>query len=130
LSANGKTLAILDGAGQVTLKSEDMKDVKVTFNDKIELPKTFALSQNYPNPFNPTTRFSMELPKATEVQVVIYDILGRQIATLLNGQESAGYHTIEWDGRDSRGITVPSGIYFARMNADEFTQTRKIMLMK
>jgi hypothetical protein len=130
LSANGKTLAILDGVGQVTLKSEDMKDVKVTFNDKIELPKAFALSQNYPNPFNPTTRFSIELPQVTDVQVVIYDILGRQIATLVNGQETAGYHTIEWDGRDTRGITVPSGIYFARMNAGEFTQTRKIMLMK
>jgi flagellar hook assembly protein FlgD len=64
------------------------------------------------------------------VTVAIYDVLGRQITTLMSGQQGAGLYSMEWDGRDARGLNVPTGIYFIRMLSDEFKQTQKIMLMK
>ena len=58
------------------------------------------------------------------------DVLGRQITTLMSGQQASGFYTMEWDGRDARGLNAPTGIYFIRMASDEFSQTQKIMLMK
>ena len=130
-SADGKLgNMILGNSGSMKITDGSVKSVVLTLTQGGELPKEFALGQNYPNPFNPTTRFNVELPAAVDVQVAIYDILGRQITTLLSGQQSAGYHSIEWDGRDGRGFSVPTGIYFVRMVAAEFSATRKIMLMK
>ena len=111
-----------------------MKRVVLKLTDGMGIPHEFALSQNYPNPFNPVTRFSVDLPKLSEVDVTVYDLLGQKIATLLTGQQEAGYHTIEWDSKDSHGLTVPSGMYVVRMSAggstNEFTGVRKIMLLK
>jgi hypothetical protein len=133
-SADGKNLAILDGSGKVTLTDAAVKRVVLKLTDGMGIPHEFALSQNYPNPFNPVTRFSVDLPKLSEVDVTVYDLLGQKIATLLTGQQEAGYHTIEWDSKDSHGLTVPSGMYVVRMSAggstNEFTGVRKIMLLK
>jgi flagellar hook assembly protein FlgD len=109
-----------------------VKTVVVTLNDKANVPKVFALSQNYPNPFNPVTHFSVDVPRTSEVEIAVFDLLGRKITTLLTGEQPAGSIGIEWDGRDGNSLSVPSGVYFVRMNAkaDGFSTVRKIMLMK
>ncbi len=104
--------------------------VAITISGTPSLPKEFALSQNYPNPFNPSTRFSVDIPMKSNVEIVIYDLLGQEVASLMSGEQSPGTYEVLWDGRDARGIGAPTGIYFVRMNADKFTTVRKIMLMK
>jgi len=83
------------------------------------------LSQNYPNPFNPSTQISYTIPKASAVTLTIYDILGRQVATLVNAKNEPGEHSISWNA-----LSVPSGVYFYRIVAGSFVQTKKMMLMK
>ncbi len=97
---------------------------------KDKIPARFALSQGYPNPFNPTTEFRIELPQQSHVEVAVYDLLGRKIASLLNEEKSAGQYRLEWNGQDSRGLPVPTGMYFIRMTAGEFTDSKKIVLLK
>jgi hypothetical protein len=121
---------VLNGKGSLKITNPSVKSVVIRMADGISIPKTFALSQNYPNPFNPTTRFDVDVAKTTTVEVVVYDILGEKVATLLSGLQSAGYHTVQWDGRDTHGLLSPSGMYFVRMTADQFTSVRKIMLLK
>lgn len=95
------------------------------------LPDRFELFPNFPNPFNPATTIRYGLPEASVVEVVIYDVLGRQVVVLARGQEqAAGYHAVVWDGRDDAGVQVASGVYFARMRAERFVQTRKMVLVK
>jgi hypothetical protein len=89
------------------------------------LPNTFALNQNYPNPFNPTTEISFDLPKSSHVELTVYNVLGQEVTTLINRDMEAGSHSIEWDASN-----VSSGVYFYRINADSFNQTKKMMLLK
>jgi hypothetical protein len=83
------------------------------------------LLQNYPNPFNATTTFSYDLPKAGRVSLCVYDVLGHEIAVLKNGIAEAGTHRVTFDGSN-----LASGIYFARLEAGKFTQTKKLVLLK
>jgi len=94
------------------------------------LPDNYQLSQNYPNPFNPTTNFEYRIPNSEFVSLIIYDLLGRKVTTLVNGTRSPGIHTVEWNGTNSAGQTVSSGIYFCRLQADRYTQIKKITLIK
>ena len=94
------------------------------------LPERYSLDQNYPNPFNPTTRINFQLPKAGWVSLRVYDILGRQIATLIDGLRPAGIHTAQWDGRNENGEPMPSGIYMYKLGAGSFAVTKKMMLLK
>ncbi|HTK81349.1 MAG TPA: FlgD immunoglobulin-like domain containing protein [Bacteroidota bacterium] len=129
-SADGKLgNTVMSGSGSVRLPDAAMKSIVVRLSD-VQIPSKYTLSQNYPNPFNPTTHFDVSIPKTAYVTVAIYDVLGRQVKSLMSGQQSAGYYTMEWDGRDARGLSAPTGIYFIRMLSDEFNQTQKIMLMK
>jgi len=80
-------------------------------------PSTWALSQNFPNPFNPTTRLGYELPQAAKVRITVFDILGREIRTLVNGQHGPGTFYSDWDARDDNGVPVSSGTYLVRMEA-------------
>lgn len=93
-------------------------------------PARFALSQNYPNPFNPTTELRYEVPSDANVELTVFDLKGRRVATLHRGPASAGYHTARWEGRDDQGRTVASGLYFARLSGPGFTETRKMMLAR
>ena len=96
-----------------------------------ELPERFELYPNFPNPFNPSTTIRYGVPEASVVTLVVYDILGRQVALLERGQEQeAGYHAMIWDGRDDAGKQVASGVYFVRMQAGRFVQTQKMVLVK
>ena len=139
----GRTLVLTDGingtiinspmtgTGSVRITNASVKMLVVKLVEGVvSVPKAFALSQNYPNPFNPTTRVSVEMPKSAEVEVAVYDILGQKIATLLSGQQGAGYHTVEWNGTNQAGLNVPSGTYFIRMISENYTKVQKVMLMK
>ncbi|MCP4568281.1 MAG: S8 family serine peptidase [FCB group bacterium] len=94
------------------------------------LPDIFALYQNRPNPFNPATEINFSLPRASEATVTIYNITGQVVATPISEMLDAGYHTVVWDGKNADGRSVASGIYFYRLQAEEFVQTRKMMLVR
>ncbi|HTR82463.1 MAG TPA: endo-1,4-beta-xylanase [Bacteroidota bacterium] len=89
------------------------------------LPKGFALSQNYPNPFNPSTMISYQLPVNSFVTLKVYDIAGREVRTLISGSENAGSHAIQFDGS-----SLPSGVYYYRLRAGNFTSVKKLALIK
>jgi hypothetical protein len=94
------------------------------------LIENYALKQNYPNPFNPSTTIKYNLAKTTDVKFEIYSILGSKIATLVNGKQNAGIQKVEWNGKDDSGKAVASGVYFYKISTPEFTQTKKMMLLK
>ena len=89
------------------------------------IPTEFALNQNYPNPFNPTTSIKFELPQAAHVSIVIYDAVGKEVAKLVNQDMNAGYHNLQWNAAG-----YSSGVYFYRMEADNFVQVNKMLLLK
>jgi len=94
-------------------------------NGNSEIPLRFALEQNYPNPFNPSTNIKFQLPKQVFVTVKIFDVMGREVATLVNETKQAGYHSIEFNGTD-----LSSGLYFYKIEAGDFTDTKKMILVK
>jgi len=102
----------------------------------IEIPETFELHQNYPNPFNPTTTIRFDLPEASRVNLVIYNILGQKVITLQDQICSAGYKSVRWDGRSVGGREVASGLYFYRLEVNgmssgkNFSQVKKMMMLK
>ncbi len=90
-----------------------------------EIPLTFSLVQNYPNPFNPTTEISFSLPSAADVKLEIYNIMGQRVTTLVNERLEAGEHIVQWDGSEAA-----SGVYFYRLQTDDFVGTKKMILLK
>lgn len=94
------------------------------------IPEGFNVSQNYPNPFNPTTAFKYTLPKASHVEISIYNLMGQKIATLVNANIAAGTYQVKWDGRNSHGNLVPSGLYFYEVRTPAFRQIGKMILSK
>mgnify|MGYP001331665574 CR=1 FL=1 len=94
-------------------------------SSSVLIPKEFALSPAYPNPFNPTTTLSFAVPLDSEVFVSIYNLQGREVATLVNTTMEAGYHSVTWDAN-----RYSSGVYFVHMMAGEHINTQKLMLVK
>jgi len=94
------------------------------------IPEIFYLGQNYPNPFNPTTTIRFSLPYKTDVTVTVYDLLGRNIRTLIDNNLPAGNHSVVWDGRLENDAEAASGIYFYRIESDSFSESRKMLLLK
>jgi hypothetical protein len=102
-----------------------------------DLPETYRLTQNYPNPFNPTTEFQFSLPRESKVQILIYDILGRKVKTLVDNVIAPGNYKASWDARDDQGLQVASGVYLYRLVAENtsgaaqnFVLTKKMVLLK
>ena len=95
-----------------------------------ELPKRFSVGQNYPNPFNPVTTIPYALKENTRVTLTVYNVLGQQVTTLVDGFEQAGYKSAVWDGRDAAGVAVPSGAYVYRLVTDDFVEARTMVLMR
>ncbi|HMK39339.1 MAG TPA: FlgD immunoglobulin-like domain containing protein [Bacteroidota bacterium] len=95
------------------------------------IPNSPALMQNYPNPFNPSTRVDFSMPASGAATLIVYDLLGRQVRTLVSGVVGAGLHSVEWDGKDSRGMSAGSGVYFYRLStASNFTATRSMICIR
>ncbi len=139
----GKIALLRSGAEGIhlvsaVLSSSDGKSISVKlYNNGVPVvPETFTLFQNYPNPFNPTTTIRYGLPKdANGVQLVICDILGRQVRVIEQGTRSKGYHEVIWDGRNSNGISVASGVYFCQFRVRDGGALRiigvsKMMMLK
>jgi flagellar hook assembly protein FlgD len=93
-------------------------------------PSDFVLYHNYPNPFNPATTIRYAIPQAERVTLRVYNILGQQVASLVDGRQEAGFYAAQWDGKDARGRGVASGIYFYRIQAGKFVRTEKMLLLK
>ena len=99
-------------------------------NGTPSVPATFLLSQNYPNPFNAETQISFSLPTRSAVRIDIYDMLGRRVNTLVDAHMDAGVHRVVWNGRSESGESLSSGIYIYRMNAGQFTDSKKMLIVK
>ncbi|MBX2989861.1 MAG: Omp28-related outer membrane protein [Bacteroidetes bacterium] len=99
-------------------------------NPSNDIPTTFAISQNYPNPFNPTTQFDYAVSSRSFISITVYDLLGREVKSLVSDEKAAGVYKAEWDGTDNAGTVLPSGMYLYRMTAGNFSETRKMILMK
>ena len=94
------------------------------------IPREFALMQNYPNPFNPLTVVNYQLPIDIHVSLKVFDLLGREVKTLVEGNMEAGAHTAAWDGTNASGNKVGSGVYLYRLTTPQFTSTRRMVLLK
>ncbi|MFH1195662.1 MAG: T9SS type A sorting domain-containing protein [bacterium] len=110
----------------------DTIPISLTNVDETETlaPAVFELSQNYPNPFNPSTVISFKLSVKSMIQLKIYDLLGREVATLVNEEKPAGTHSLKFSAGDGDNSSITSGIYFYKITSGSFTQTKKMVLLR
>ncbi|MFT4606150.1 MAG: hypothetical protein ACI9W4_002898, partial [Rhodothermales bacterium] len=120
---SGSLAAASDGLG-LTLMSVGASATD-TESDPIVLPVTIALTQNYPNPFNPTTAIGFDLPESSPVRLAVYDLLGREVQVLANGQMTAGRHEVRFDAAD-----LPSGTYLYRLETSAGAISKTMSLLK
>jgi hypothetical protein len=92
---------------------------------RVDLPAAFSLAQNYPNPFNPSTTIRYSLPTSANASLAVYNTLGQLVATLVKGEQDAGYYEVKFDGTNPA-----SGVYFYRIQASSFVQTKKLLLLR
>ena len=111
-------------------ESSGIVSAVLSSEDEVGMPTEFALKQNYPNPFNPSTQIQYALPSETRVVISIYDITGRKVRTLVNEVQSAGYRTVMWNATNEIGRPVSAGMYIYSIQAGDFIQNRKMVLMK
>jgi len=125
LAVSGSTvLAGTNGGGVFRRPLSDF--ILATPSDKPNaLPASFALSQNYPNPFNPSTVISYQLPVTSQISLKVYDVLGREVATLVSERKAAGNYSVTFDASK-----FSSGVYFYKLQAGNFVQTKKMLLVK
>jgi hypothetical protein len=121
--------------GYVTEEGWYIDDVTLTSTstgaeDGEGVVRSYALFQNTPNPFNPVTAIGYSLPEASRVRIEVYDVAGRSVATLVDGDIEPGRHSVVWDGTNRRGQQLGSGVYFCRMTAGDFTGSRVMVLLK
>jgi hypothetical protein len=128
-------VALGDDPGQIEITSGDLvnsdfRGVPMRVKKAQPLPMVAALHQNYPNPFNPSTEIRFELPTARDVKLTIYNQVGQAIRTLVDRRMKAGAYALKWDGTDNAGGAVASGVYFYSIEAGDFSQIRKMTLVK
>ena len=109
--------------------------IKLTVNENLNiaseiLPSSYSLQQNYPNPFNPLTEIKYQLPIDEFVEITIYDLMGRNVKNLMNQKHVAGFHSIKWNATNNSGELVSAGMYFYTIKTNNYSQTRKMMLLK
>jgi hypothetical protein len=93
-------------------------------------PALFSLAQNYPNPFNPTTVIQFSLPRSSDVRIDVFNVVGQKVRSLFAAQAPGGLTTLQFDGRDTQGRNLPSGVYIYRMTAGQFLQAKKMLLVR
>jgi hypothetical protein len=119
------------GSALIKVKGEKPSRIpEVTPKTEVQAPNAFALCQNFPNPFNPETQISYSLPKEAHVTLTIYSVLGQKVKTLVDELQDAGYKSVHWDGENDSGNKVSSGIYFYRIQAGDYSQTRRMVLLE
>ncbi len=147
----GATFAGSGEIAQLTFQANQLDPVNLDFglvdlrddrNDKLHatsqgtaivagtVPQTYSLGQNFPNPFNAGTQIRYTVPEASDVEIIIYNVNGQRVRTLVSGHQEPGVHMVEWDGLTDNGRPAPSGVYFTRMSAGEYTAAKKMILMK
>ena len=115
---------IADPAGRITkLRSDQIAMLR-------SMPDRFELRQNYPNPFNPETVIPFSVPESGVLRLSIFNVLGQEVAVLIDENIQAGFHRVVWNGRDQFNRSVATGLYFVRMHSDAFTSVRKMMFLK
>jgi hypothetical protein len=133
LHVNGSSSASLE-IQQAILVDEKATPFEVTILQREEMenlrPVDFALFQNHPNPFNPETEIKYTLPAAAEVKLQVYNVKGQKVRMLVDEYQTTGHHAVRWDGKDENGKSVASGVYFYRIQAGEFEDAKKMILMK
>ena len=107
-----------------------VNNITTSTDDDMLSPQTFALHQNYPNPFNPVTILRYDLPEDANVKITIYDMMGRVVSNLVSGQQTAGYKSVVWDATNNTVQPVSAGLYLYAIQAGEFVQTKKMILLK
>ena len=115
------TAAISDANGQVWTKG-----IKVM----VAAPADYKLYNNFPDPFNPSTKIAFELPKASHVKLIVYDIVGREVAQVADADYPAGYTELTWNGTNQNGTMVASGVYFYRVSTDRWNKVKKMLMLK
>jgi hypothetical protein len=123
-------VSAVDANGNMSETTNVVSTSIVSVDDLEMIPAAYGLSQNYPNPFNPTTTIQFALPEASEVSLVIYNLLGQKVRTLVNGYVPAGYINTSWDGLDQNGKEIGSGTYIYRLQTADQTFSKKMVLMK
>ena len=130
----GPVMRILYGFGiiEYPLVSADIHGIHVSVEERSsrEIPRNMVVYQNYPNPFNTTTLIEYALSRKCQVEIKIFDPLGREVRTLIAGRQNAGIHRVTWNSLDNTGSPVASGVYFYTMTAEGFSETRKLLLIR
>jgi hypothetical protein len=116
---------VLRGQGEVLVTKPGLTNAVLKVHGGAEVPREFALSQNYPNPFNPTTAIRFQITDHGLVTMKVYDVLGREVTTLVNDVKEPGAYTVRWDATG-----FASGVYFYRLVSGTFVQTKRLMLLK
>ena len=114
----------------ITTPSPGTSNAGLFVQENISLPFEFQLQQNYPNPFNPTTSISYDLPKNEFVSINVFDLMGREVKTLVNKEQVAGFRSVKWDATNNLSQPVSAGMYIYTIQAGNFRQTRKMVLLK
>lgn len=104
---------------------DDFEGLVNTVSNQNTIPEKFNLRQNYPNPFNPTTKIEFNIPKVSQTKLIVYDVLGKEVVTLVNERLNAGSYEVDWNASG-----YPSGVYFYKLQTDNFVDTKKMILMK
>ena len=129
-SVDKKALVGKDTTLTATISTADgqswTKDIKISVGP----PKDYKLYNNFPNPFNPSTKIAFELPKVSHVKLIIYDVVGREVAQVADADYPAGYTELTWNGLNKNGTLVSSGVYFYRISTDKWNKVRKMLMIK
>ena len=141
INKNTNKIFSLNSSFEVSILKDEVVEFSIVAGDRhyidkivseygITIPTSFALNQNYPNPFNPSTSIRYDIAVQGISRINIYDVLGRNIKTLINSYQSPGKYVIQWNGKDKNGFKVSAGVYFYQLNTASFTKTNKMILLK
>ena len=122
-------ITAVDSAGNES-DASDIAAAVLSSSEQVNVPTVFALEQNYPNPFNPSTQIRYAVPEQSMVTISVYDMMGRKVRTLIQGNISAGYHTTVWNATNDKGLPVGAGMYIYTIRAGTYHQMKKMVLLK
>jgi len=127
---NDRSMGVHNTKYAVGLLYASLKWTPLSVKQLDGLPTEFAMDQNYPNPFNPSTTIRFSVPHESKVSMVVYDMTGAVVKTILNENLSAGNKEVTWDGTNSNGAKVSTGMYIYRLEAGSFSSTKKMLMLK